>query len=184
MFNIFYDIRALHKQHTCTTHSQCVNTGHCREVQQVERRVTVKAMCTWCWPQQAETFSTYKQMVCLYQNCVNWIIIINIVLHTVWCYSILFFMTPYILVEICRCFREMFCLHFQGQRVSWVNKQTACCLLICLTLEMETVYSPKHWQMSARRHGFLFLLYLWSCCNCFCGPLLSWVAVVCRCICV
>jgi hypothetical protein len=37
------------------------------------RKVAVKALCTW-WLQQAKTCSTCKRM-CLYQDCVDWVII-------------------------------------------------------------------------------------------------------------
>jgi hypothetical protein len=51
--------RALHKQHICTTHSCSVDTGQCT----ADRRVIVKALCTWWWPQQTETCSTCKRVV-------------------------------------------------------------------------------------------------------------------------
>jgi hypothetical protein len=35
-------MKTLRKQHTCAVHSQCVNTGQLREVQQIEGRVIVR----------------------------------------------------------------------------------------------------------------------------------------------
>jgi hypothetical protein len=55
----------------------------CWEVQQIEIWVTVKALYTWWWPQEAETCGTCKGMIRLYQDCVEWILIIIIIIIVV-----------------------------------------------------------------------------------------------------
>jgi hypothetical protein len=59
----------LHKQHTCTRHSQRVNTGQCREVEQVERKVTWKLYVPddgryrLKYAVRADTWSVYTRIV-------------------------------------------------------------------------------------------------------------------------
>jgi hypothetical protein len=55
IFHTFHNIRALQEQQTCTTYSQCVNTGQCREVW---RKGDCKGSVYLIMAKYAETCST------------------------------------------------------------------------------------------------------------------------------